>query len=349
MPIRAATIVALLCSTASLLRADVVLLKNGDRVTGSVVRQEGQKLSFKSEHFGLISVPSDVIESITTDQDLHVALKDGRTLLGPLQGSADSVHVAGESVAKSNVVAIRNAEEQRQYECLVNPSWFALWNATARLGWAGSRGNADTSTFTFGFDASRTTRRDKASARMNLIRAVARTDERVVPTARAIRAGIKYDHNVHSRLFVNTFNDYEYDRFQKLDLRVVGGGGLGFLVWKTERDRLSLVAGGAANHETFDPAPEPRFTRNRGETYWGNDLTYQLLSSTSVIQSFRMFTPVPATNSYRLNFDLETTTKLNKWLTWNFSLTDRYLASPVSGQKRNDWLYTAGLSVFLLR
>jgi hypothetical protein len=39
---------------------------------------------------------------------------------------------------------------------------------------------------------------------------------------------------------VNVFNDYEYDRFQDLDLRFVIGGGLGFHAVKTETSKLDL-------------------------------------------------------------------------------------------------------------
>jgi len=43
-------------------------------------------------------------------------------------------------------------------------------------------------------------------------------------TAQAVRGGIRYDRNVSSRFFVSTFNDYEYDKFQSLDLRLSRAG-----------------------------------------------------------------------------------------------------------------------------
>ena len=33
------------------------------------------------------------------------------------------------------------------------------------------------------------------------------------------------------------------------------------------------------------------------------------------------------------------------WLTWNLSLSDRYLSNPVPGRKTNDFLYTTGLGI----
>ena len=53
------------------------------------------------------------------------------------------------------------------------------------------------------------------------------------------------------RLFVNVFNDYEYDKFQNLDLRFVLGGGLGFHAIKNERSRLDLLGGADYNRSSF--------------------------------------------------------------------------------------------------
>ena len=61
------------------------------------------------------------------------------------------------------------------------------------------------------------------------------------------------------------FNDWEYDRFQNLDLRFVVGGGLGFHAVKTEKSRLDLLAGFDYNHSKFSTP----LTRNSGEAVLG--------------------------------------------------------------------------------
>ena len=169
-------------------------------------------------------------------------------------------------------------------------------------------------------------------------------------TAQAVRGGWGYNHTISSRFFVNTFNDYEYDRFQNLDLRFVLGGGLGYRAWKGERGRLDLVGGAAYNREKFSPAsPAPAFTRNSAEAYWGEDSGYKLSAVTSVVQSFRMFNNLSDTGQYRMNFDLGANTRLLKWLTWNLGFSDRYLSNPVPGRKKNDILYTTGIGITFAR
>lgn len=160
-------------------------------------------------------------------------------------------------------------------------------------------------------------------------------------TAQALQGGLGYDHNISARLFVNAFNDYEYDRFQNLDLRFVLGGGLGFHAFKTERSRLDLLAGAAYNHSRFSTP----LIRNAAELYWGNEYALRLTGATSLVQSFRMFNDVTNRGSYRMNFDLGLSTRLSRWLVWNASLSARYLNRPAPGRKTNDFLYTTGLGI----
>ncbi|MEO7651953.1 MAG: DUF481 domain-containing protein, partial [Bryobacteraceae bacterium] len=70
-------------------------------------------------------------------------------------------------------------------------------------------------------------------------------------TAKAVRGGWGYSRNICKRVFATVFNDYEYDAFQSLDLRMVLGGGLAYQVWNRESTRLALVGGVAWNRETF--------------------------------------------------------------------------------------------------
>ena len=42
-------------------------------------------------------------------------------------------------------------------------------------------------------------------------------------------------------------------------------------------------------------------------------------------------------------------TKIWKWLSWNVSLSDRYLSNPAPGRKTNDVLYTTGLGITFAR
>ncbi|MBL8176223.1 MAG: DUF481 domain-containing protein [Bryobacterales bacterium] len=343
---------ALSCGFTAL--ADQIVLKNGDRVTGSIVKKDAKTVTVKTTHFGVVTVAWDQVESITADKPLNVVLPDGKTVQGTLATSEGKVEVkAGpqtQAVPLPQVGVLRDDAEQKAYERLLKPGLGDLWTITGTLGLAATAGNAKTFSFAVPVTAARVTNTDKTTLYFNLIRASALINGVSATTAQAVRGGWGYNRNLHPRIFWNFFNDYEYDRFQNLDLRVVLGSGVGVGVWKGERGRFDVVGGFAYNRESFDPIrPLQKFTRNSAEGYWGNDWVVKVSSRVAFNQSYRMFNNLKDSGAYRQNFDMGLSTKLTSWLTWNAALSDRFLNRPAPGRKKNDVLYTTGLGFTLSR
>jgi putative salt-induced outer membrane protein YdiY len=325
--------------------ADQIVMKNGDRVTGSIIKKDNKTLTIKTDHFGVVVTSWDQVESIIAEKPIHIVLSDGRAVQGTLTASGGKAEVTT-SQAKLNLVpadiaVMRNDDEENAYQRYLHPGWGQLWTGTGTIGFAGTAGNAQTMTFTTGINADRVAKKDKTSLYFSLIKASARINNESQGTAEAVRGGISYSHNVNPRFFFSVFNDYEYDRFQALDLRFVLGGGAGYHAWKSEKSRLDLLAGAAYNRSSFSTP----FVRSSAELYWGNEYSLKLSSATSLIQSYRMFNDLDDTSIYRVNFDIGLSTKLLKRLSWNVSLSDRYLSVPAPGRKTNDFLYTTGLGI----
>jgi small nuclear ribonucleoprotein (snRNP)-like protein len=336
---------ALACLLSSGAFADQVILKNGDRVTGSIVKKDGKNLVIKSDQFGVITAAWDQIETVKIDKPVNVVTAGGKTVQGTVTTTDGKLEVATKdarlSLAPAEVTIIRDDAEQKAYERMLKPGLGQLWAGTGSVGFAGTSGNARTLTFTTGINAARVTNKDKISLYFNAIKASALANGKNSETAQAVRGGLGYDRNVGPRMFVNVFNDYEYDKFQNLDLRFVLGGGAGFHAIKTERGKLDLLAGVDFNRSSFSTP----LTQKSAELYWGDEYNLKLSGSTSFVQSYRMFNNLTTTGSYRVNFDAGLSTKLSKRLTWNLSISDRYLNRPAAGRKSNDFLYTTGLGI----
>ena len=60
--------------------ADQIRLKNGDQLSGQIIKADGKTLTLKTDYAGAINVSIQSIEQITSDQQLYVALNDGRTV-----------------------------------------------------------------------------------------------------------------------------------------------------------------------------------------------------------------------------------------------------------------------------
>jgi putative salt-induced outer membrane protein YdiY len=327
---------------------DQVVMKDGDRITGTIVKKDGETLTIDSKNFGKVTLKWADIDTVKSDEPLNAVLSGDREVKGPIATQDGRIVVnapgAPQSVIPSDVVALRNQAEQRTYERFLHPGLLDLWAITGSINFAGTKGNAKASTLTTPINFVRASSTSRTSAYFNSIRSSATVNGVNAKTASAIRGGWAYNHNITKRLFFNAFNDYEYDRFQFLDLRVVLGGGLGYQVWKAEHGSLDLIGGISWNREKFGPpAPAASFTRNSAEGFWGDDLAYKLRTRTALTQSFRMFDNMTNTGEYRINFDVGATTSIMKWLNWTVAVSDRFLSNPVAGRQRNDVLYSTGL------
>lgn len=322
-------------------RAGEIVMKNGDRITGEIVKKDGKSITVKSANFGVITAPWSEVASVSSAEPVTVELASGKSVKGPVATTGGQIEVGGVAAPPAEVAAIRNTAEQAEYERLLRPGLWDLWSGGGSLGWAGANGNARTLTFTTAATASRATRNDKTSLYFNLIKASATVNRENQQTAHAVRGGWSYDHNVSPRLYVGVFNDYEFDKFQSLDLRFVAGGGAGWHAWKRNRGALDLSGGGNYNRSKFSSG----LTRSQAEAYGSSEFRYQLNGAVTLAHNFRIFNNLSDTGSYRVNTDLSVSAKLRKWLTWNVALSDRYLSNPLPGRKANDWFYTTGVGV----
>jgi putative salt-induced outer membrane protein YdiY len=323
---------------------DQIVMKNGDKITGSIVKKDGDNLVIKTEQFGTVTASWAKVDSIQSDTAETVVVQ-GKTVQGTVNEADGKVAIvangATTTAAPADITAIRNADEEKAYERMQNPAWSQLWAGNASLGFSGSAGNAETSTFTTAITAARVTRTDKTSLYFNDIKASATAVGVRSETAAAIRGGFAYDHNVGPRVFFGFSNDWESDKFQALDLRYVIGGGGGYHVTKGKRSALDFLLGADFNHAQFStPA-----TNKTGEYSVGNTYTFKLSNSTSLSQDLHFFNDFSNSSNFRGSFDIGATTKIAKWLTWNLSFSDRYLNLAAPGRKTNDILYTTGLGV----
>ncbi len=334
--------------------ADQVVMKNGDRLTGVIVKYDGKSLTMKSEFAGEVTIEWEAITSFSSTEPLNLTLKDERKLVGAVRARAGKIEVStaeagAVAVEKAAVRAIRNQEEEAAYQAEVkryeNPGLLQLWAGYVDLGFAATRGNAITSTFNTEFNAARATKTDKVSLYMTAIRASNTTAGVKLQTANATRGGVKYNRSVSDRWSTFGFTDLEFDEFQRLDLRVVTGGGMEYEIVKREDMAFNVQAGGSFNKEYF----ANNTTRKSGELVAGQSFTYKLFRITELEEKLIVYPNMTERGQYRINFDIGTITRLNKWLSFRFSVSNRYLSNPLPGNKTNDVLLSTGIRVSFAR
>jgi len=338
--------------TAPLTMADQITLKNGDRLTGALIRNDGKNLTLKSEFAGIVTVPWEAVTGLTSPGPLHVELKDGQRIVGSVNLPADDGRLSvttketgAVTTSRESVKSIRSSEAQASYDAEIdrfrNPRLIDLWSGFLDTGFATSQGNSKTATFTVGASANRVTSRDKISVAYTSLFASSNASGRNITTADAKRGGIGYDLNLNRSWFAFGSVDLESDRFQNLDLRFSPAGGLGGHLIKRENTFLDLRLGFAGNREFFSDG----LNRTSGEILVGQEYMKKFSGVFSLNQKMVMYPNVTDGGNYRMNFDIAAVTTLRKWLSWQLTASDRFLSNPVQGRKKNDVLLTTGLRI----
>jgi hypothetical protein len=339
----------LLCLVPALSFADQVVLKNGDTITGNIVKKDGAKLTLHSEFLGDVTMPWTAVKSIKSDEPLTVVLPGGQSVLGKLSTSGENLEVATATTTSTTplatVDAVRNAAEEHTFERLEHPGILELWNGFFDTGLALARGNARTASLTDTLNAVRTTRHDKITINVQEIYATALANNVNSVTANSISGTWTYNRDINPRFFVNTLNSYYHDQFQDLRLRFVAGGGFGVNAVKSPKATLSLTGGGDYERESFTDA----IVRDSGEANFGDMFAYKASAATTITQDFLFFPNLSYTGQYRFNFDFAVVTAIKKWLAFHVTASDHYLSDPVLGRLRNDVLLSTGFRLSFAR
>jgi putative salt-induced outer membrane protein YdiY len=332
---------------ASAVLADQVVLKNGDRLTGSIEKSDDKSLVIKTEFAGEVTIQWDAITSVSTTQDLHVALRDGQTAVGPVTTTDGNLQIATKSsgtvsASRENVTSLRSESEQAAWEKQQHPGFFQGWAGGATVGFALTRGNSETKNLALAFTAARTGLRDKLALYTNSVYS-SNDAAGAVPstTANTVQGGIRYDHDLTHRLFAYAAADFQTDELQLLNLRSVFGGGLGVHLIKSDATTFDLLGGINYTRENYDT-----FTRNFAAASIGEELMHKIGASTVLNEKFFFFPDLTGDpGEYRMTFNVGTTTKLNKWFGWQNAFGDIYVTNPPLGTKKNDVVFTTGLNL----
>ena len=341
--------------------ADQLTLKNGDRLSGAIVKSDddAKTLLIKTDLAGDVTVKWDAITAIVSSQPLHIMLSDGRVIVGRVSTTDGILEIAtdGGSVpaAHDAVKAIRDNTTQAEIDRLQHPRLRDYWSGLFDLGLSLTEGNSSTAALTIAGKASRVVPKNKLTLYYTEVYSRDSNESPARTTANAIHGGVRDEFNLNSRVYVFAFTDFDEDALQHLDLRNVLGGGLGYHVINAKKTQFDVFGGGSFNQEYFasytiaNPAPppvllfEPSQSRHSAEIVAGESLSTKLGPRTTVSEQLSFFPNLSSTGEYRVTFDANAVTKLKTWLGWQTTFSDRYISDPPFGLKGNDLLLSTGL------
>jgi Protein of unknown function, DUF481 len=338
--------------------ADTVTLANGDRLTGTIAKSDGKQLTLKTDYAGcsdepakgcMITLQWPAVRQITSSGPLYVVTPQGATVGGTVTTEGNDLVVtptsgAPQRIPLANASTLRSQAEETTYERSLHPGIFESWQTNSSLGFGLARGNSRTTNLAIGFDATRATLHDKTTAYMNTIYAssglVVAPGVTAGVTANDIRGGAMYQHDIFARAFAYGSGDFEHNALQFLDLRSIWGAGAGYHVIKEMETTLDLFAGANYTRESYAIG----IRRNVAALTIGDLFRHQLGKNTTLNERLDIYPELSHLGEYRFALDISLATKINPWLAWQSTVSDRYISDPIPGTVSNDFIFATGFN-----
>ena len=348
----------LACSLAGLLlapmlHADSVMLTNGDKLTGTAIKLEAGKLTFKTAYADSIAIAWDQVASLKTSQPFILSTPKGKLSVTSIERTVTDLVVATASgpstMDPAAVTVLRTPADQAAYEASLHPGWGHAWAGAANVSLALTKGNSDTTTFGAGFTAARTTSTDKTALYATMIYG---RNAHAIPTtsANATGGGLRYDHNVNPKFFAFGTGDFSSNALQNLDLRSIVGGGFGWHAAKSPVQSFDLLGGLVWTHESYSAtATAPKTTNSFAALDLGQQFTRKIGASSLFTEQAYVYPDLNDISRYQFNMSSSFSTRIGKIFNWVTSFNDKYTSFPPSGTVNNDIILTTGLGVTLAR
>ena len=308
--------------------ADVVLLKNGDRVSGKILKMEDEQLEIDTDFAGKIKIGWGDIQTVQSNRPLALTFFASSTIpdgVGVRDG--DRVIVTGLDVEGpirlSDIKAINVSDLYHR--------------GNINLGGNVVSGNSNTQALNA--TVSYTLRRDRH--RLQMDGKTNRGEANGELTAQNGAASVRYDYLLTRQVFLSGQQLLENDRFQNLGLRGTTTAALGYDFYDRKTSTLSVGAGPGFVYENFTTSPATVTPSAMWFVRWyqefrGGDVT--------LFHHHQGFQDLAQDGGFRLNADQGIRVKVYGDLALNFEYDLRFNTKPAPGRKTVDTTAIFGLS-----
>lgn len=231
-------------------RADELVLKNGDRLSGKIVHLVEGKMVFKSDVAGEVTVSLTDIQTFGSDDPITVNLKDNTGFKQRvLSAEAGRFAVEGSEDLKAQQFAVADIVS-------INPPPKPIpkWTGDVSAGITSTHGNTKTEMMSANANATKRTEQDRVTASADY----AKGEQEDPDTGETVtiedwwRAKAKYDYFFSKKGYGYLDGRYEKDAVAALDRRVIVGVGGGYQWIESDDMNFSTEFGLASLYEKFD-------------------------------------------------------------------------------------------------
>lgn len=314
------------------LRADEVLFKNGDRLSGTIETYDGAKLTINSAVAGKVSVELKDVKTFVTDHPIDLTLSDGTTVRGQVSGGPDGQISLVPTAGAARTVPLANVTK-------INLP--VKWTGNIVMGGLIARGNTNTDSFNAAAHAERRSEQDRIILDGGYL--YGREHIKGIPgkheTANDLFGSAEYDY-----FFTKKFYGYgkigaEHDTIAGLDLRLTPGVGVGYQWFETPALNFNTEAGGGLLYR--------KYARDGDMTSATARLAYHLkVKFNDRVSGFHNFEYLPGLDElgdYYFDTDAGIRASITERMFTEFKVDFRYDSRPAAGRGSSDIRYILGV------
>ena len=308
-------------------RTDVIVLINGDHMTGEVLQMQQGKLQLKTDDAGTLSIKWDKIASVTTAARYDVTMRDSRRLFGRLRpaaaGSIDLIADDGGVTVLPMVDIVWFAQIKNTFWARIDGS-FDLGGSYTR-----SSGVAD---LAFGLDARY--RRPSDSYAAVFSTNVTRQDDEGGETTSRYSLKINYTKFLSHQWFVSPFALLESNR--ELGFTFRGTGALSGGRYLVQSNRVEVVLAGGLSAGREAPVDLPSVTNVDALAAFEFSVFTYNYPTTRIDFATLVFPSLDDPGRVRINADARVKRELFKDFFVGLSVYDAYDNRPKSASARTN-------------
>lgn len=250
--------------------ADVIQMKNGDRISGKVSAMAGDKLTIRTS-YGDMAVKWSEVASVATDATTEVMLDDKTLLSGKVSSDSDgTLNITSNEIVQSAPIALTRVS-------YINPPANVSGRGlkmSGRINAGAARTSGNTDTQNIHVDGEAVAR--GVNNRFTVGAMYNQAEDKGVETANNTTGYMKYDQFFSKQWYGYVNGIVTEDAFKDLNLRTALGLGAGYQVFESPQTNLSVEGGLSYVNEDFIVAADNSYPAAR----WALNYDHFLLGKT---------------------------------------------------------------------
>ena len=241
--------------------ADELLLRDGSKLLGTIVKKDNGVLEFKTSYAGMIKVKWAEIEEVRADEPFKVMLKNDDILMTTVIRNTPDVATL-ETGTQDDPAPVELAQSDIAF---INPEDWRLgkgykFTGRANLGYERERGNTDTDELDLDFDMTYRRLKDRFIAFGELERDTDNDRDKDQTTSDNWKLSTRYHRFINKKLFWGGVLAFDADDKADRELRVVAGPLVGYQFYESRPMNLGVEVGITRVHESYKNESDNNYT-----------------------------------------------------------------------------------------